>query len=166
MCWTLWPTWNAYSCHFPQHSCVGLIYSCIGFDYEVKWHKVTFKGHSLIALPVLACECSTVPQWTDIAFTVLAYSSERSCRCLKWYQWAMWSVRVEKCGWLWSSERSCLCLKCLDDAGNPACIKGEHVVAESTGLQFRFHIFLVSPNKRLWAPHSPGQVSVGKWRLI
>ena len=47
------------------------------------------------------------------------------------------------------SERSYLCLKCLDDAGSPACIKGEHVVAESTDLQFRFHIFLVSPNKRL-----------------
>ena len=36
-----------------------------------------------------------------------------------------------------------------DDAGSPACIKGEHVFAESTGLQSRFHIILVSPNKRL-----------------
>ena len=47
------------------------------------------------------------------------------------------------------SERSYLCLKCLDDAGSLACIKDDRVVAESTDLQFRFHIFLVSPNKQL-----------------
>ena len=47
------------------------------------------------------------------------------------------------------SERSYLCLKCLDDAGSLACIKGDHVVAESTDLQFMFHIFLVSRNKQL-----------------
>ena len=47
------------------------------------------------------------------------------------------------------SERSYLCLKCLDDAGSLACIKGDHVVGESTGLQFCFHKFSVSPNKPL-----------------
>ena len=47
------------------------------------------------------------------------------------------------------SERSYLCLKCLDDAGSLACIKGEDVVAESTGRQFSFHIFSISPNKPL-----------------
>ena len=36
-----------------------------------------------------------------------------------------------------------------DDAGSPACIKGEDVVAESTGMQLTFHIFLVSTNKPL-----------------
>ena len=36
-----------------------------------------------------------------------------------------------------------------DDAGSPACIKGEDVVAESTGRQFTFHIFSVSPHKLL-----------------
>ena len=47
------------------------------------------------------------------------------------------------------SERSYLCLKCLDDAGSLACIKGDHVVAESKGLQICFHIFSVSANKPL-----------------
>ena len=47
------------------------------------------------------------------------------------------------------SERSYLCLKSFDDAGSPACIKGDHVVAENTDLQFRFHIFSVSPNIQL-----------------
>jgi len=41
-------------------------------------------------------------------------SSERSCPCLKCDLWAVWSVRVQKCGALWSSERSCLCLKCFN----------------------------------------------------